>query len=132
MPHKPFDCKLCKVCCTGEGGIYFKDSELAAAAGLVGLEVEEFIRRHLMRRGDVWEVVCNSEGVCSLLGDEGCRVHQAKPEICRLWPFFPGMLKDQDALDDAKESCPGIHKDATVQDMREYYEKTVLAQKGKA
>ena len=121
MPEKPFDCKLCKVCCTGEGGIYFEDSQIKAAADLVHLSVDQFIKRHLKRRGRVWEVCCDSKGVCTLLGDEGCTVHQAKPDICRLWPFLPGMLNDQEALDEAKEGCPGIREDATCEEMRKQY-----------
>jgi Fe-S-cluster containining protein len=132
MVDSPFDCQLCKVCCTGEGGIYFKDSELKAAADLVGLSKQEFISRHLKRRGEVWEVRCDSEGVCTLLGKNGCTVHLAKPEICRLWPFFPGMLNDQDALDEAKEGCPGIHSEATCAEMRRYYEQTQQPDKDKA
>ena len=38
----------------------------------------------------------------------GCRVHEAKPDICRAWPFFRGNMLDAVSLRMAGEFCPGI------------------------
>lgn len=57
------------------------------------------------------------------MGEKGCSIHLAKPKVCRLWPFFPSILKDPAALAEAKEGCPGIHPEATCEDLCEYYKK---------
>jgi Fe-S-cluster containining protein len=127
MPERPFDCKLCKICCTGEGGIYLETEEIAPAAKLKGLGVKEFKKKFLRAKANKWEVVCGPDGKCSLLGPEGCTIHLAKPRICRLWPFFPSILEDPDALAEAKEGCPGIHPDATCEELKEYYQEQTKA-----
>ncbi|MCF8032268.1 MAG: YkgJ family cysteine cluster protein [Desulfarculaceae bacterium] len=108
----PFDCQRCNDCCQGRGGIFFETEEIpAAAAILLDMSAEEFTQAFLAPREGRWEVLCNDDGACRLLGPQGCRVHQAKPAICQLWPFFPGILAKRTAFEDARQACPGINPD---------------------
>lgn len=104
----PFACRRCNQCCRGKGGIYLEADQVAPAARELGLPAAEFTRRFLTPRGGRFEVLSGPEGLCCLLGPQGCRVHRVKPAICRLWPFFPGLLKDPGAFEEAKLICPGL------------------------
>ncbi|MCB2193245.1 MAG: YkgJ family cysteine cluster protein [Deltaproteobacteria bacterium] len=104
----PFECQRCNDCCQGRGGIFLEAEEIAPAAALIDLSPEEFIARHCRAREGRYEVLSGEDGACSLMGPEGCRIHQAKPAICRRWPFFPGILANPSAFEDARQACPGI------------------------
>jgi hypothetical protein len=107
-----FVCQRCSQCCQGQGGIFLAPAEVGPAARLVGLDEEEFVRRHLEPVPGGWEVAAGADGACSLLGPRGCRIHQAKPAICRRWPFFSALLADPQAFQLAKEHCPGLRPEA--------------------
>ena len=40
----------------------------------------------------------------------GCAVHEAKPDICRAWPWFRGNLEDEQSFFMAREFCKGIDR----------------------
>ncbi|MCB2225108.1 MAG: YkgJ family cysteine cluster protein [Desulfarculaceae bacterium] len=112
----PFDCKRCNICCQGWGGIFFETEGIPAAAALLDMSPEEFTAAYLAPKDGRWEVLCDEDGACRLLGPEGCRVHQAKPAICRLWPFFPNILAKRTAFEDARQGCPGIDDEVSYED----------------
>ena len=111
-PNPPFECKMCSQCCHGQGGIYLEKDQIGPAAAELGLSVEEFTFRYCIQKGGRYEIAVDENGACSLLTARGCSIHANKPAICRLWPFFPGLLKDAGAFEEAKLICPGIRPDA--------------------
>ena len=104
---------MCSQCCHGQGGIYLEEDQLGPAAAELGLTIEEFIVRHCNPKGGRYEIVVDQNGACSLLTPQGCSIHHNKPAVCRLWPFFPGLLRDPGAFEEAKLICPGIRPDAS-------------------
>jgi Fe-S-cluster containining protein len=116
----PFECQRCNVCCQGRGGIFLEAGEIAAAAALIDLGPEEFIARHCREREGRYEVLVGADGACGLMGPQGCRIHQAKPAICRRWPFFPGILANPSAFEDARQACPGIDPEVSHADFVAY------------
>jgi Fe-S-cluster containining protein len=112
-PRAPFECQRCSDCCTGEGGIYFEDADIAKASSLLGMSADRFIATYLRREGARYAAVCGRDGRCSLLGPKGCLIHPVKPKICRRWPFFPALLQDPGAFEEAKLACPGLDPQAT-------------------
>jgi hypothetical protein len=122
MTRLPFECQRCGVCCKGKGGIYLEKEEIPAAAQLLDLTEKEFIESFCLPRDGKYEIQTDAKGVCILFGPKGCRIHQAKPGICRQWPFFPAMLKYKGALEEAKLACPGIDPKVSHEDFVAYYE----------
>lgn len=116
MSREIFHCQRCNTCCQGQGGIFLEPQEVPAAAGELGLTAPEFLELFCEQRGGRYAVLCDPEGYCRLLGPEGCRIHAAKPQICRLWPFFSALVKDAGAFEEAKLACPGIDPAASHAD----------------
>ncbi|WP_338605774.1 YkgJ family cysteine cluster protein [Desulfoferula mesophila] len=116
----PFECQRCNDCCQGRGGIFLEAGEIAAAAALVDLSPDQFIARHCRERDGRYEVLVGADGACGLMGPQGCRIHQAKPAICRRWPFFPGILANPSAFEDARQACPGIDPDISHEEFVAY------------
>jgi len=70
--------------------------------------------------GRDFSIICGEDGRCALLGPEGCRIHQAKPDICKRWPFFEALIKDAGAFEEAKLICPGLKPEASHEEFRAY------------
>lgn len=70
--------------------------------------------------GRDFSIVCGEDGQCALLGPAGCRIHQAKPDICKRWPFFEALIMDAGAFEEAKLICPGLKPEASHEEFRAY------------
>ncbi|MFH1060623.1 MAG: YkgJ family cysteine cluster protein [Pseudomonadota bacterium] len=129
MSRPAFVCQRCNQCCTGEGGITLAEAEVPAAAAILGLAPDAFTARYCEAKAGRWSIRCGADGRCALLGPEGCLIHPAKPAICRAWPFFPGLIKDAGAFNEAKLICPGLDPAATHQDFLDQYQQELAAER---
>ncbi len=120
-----FTCQRCSQCCHGQGGIYYEPQDLPAASASLGLAVQEFIARFCAPEGSRYSVLTTADGKCRLLGPDGCLVHEAKPEICRRWPFFDNILERASAFEEAKLACPGIDPDCSHAEFRAYWQREI-------
>lgn len=113
-----FNCRQCGWCCQGEGGIALDDRRAALVAAHLGLAVERMLDRYCHRRNGRWYVSTRQDGYCLFFDSTipGCAVHPVKPEICELWPYFPGNVANREGFEVAKNNCPGIGRDVTHQD----------------
>jgi len=88
-------------------------AQVGPAAGELNMGEQEFLERFCEPKGQAFSVRCAEDGKCLLLGPEGCRIHEAKPDICRRWPFFEALIKDAGAYAEAKLICPGLDPEAS-------------------
>jgi Fe-S-cluster containining protein len=106
-------------CCTvGRGRVRVEEDEVPALAAACGLSEEAFAARHLRTIPDGEGGVLLSlterdegggSGRCSLLeGSNTCTVYEARPEHCRTFPYWRGVLEDPEAFERARAVCPGI------------------------
>lgn len=78
------------------------------------MPVNSFLERYAEQRGAKFHISVGLDGCCVFFDPQKlCTVHQARPDICRAWPFFRGNLVDPVSLSMAKEYCPGIDKNVT-------------------
>jgi len=104
-----FDCRMCGHCCEGKGGIVVSSRDLRRLCDHMGLSPVEFERSWGERWGDKLHIRCGEDGRCVFFEKgAGCSVHEAKPDICRAWPFFRGNLVDAESYMLARDFCPGI------------------------
>ena len=87
------------------------------AARELGLDQAEFLARFCgPRENGRYPVLCDEQGICRLLGPQGCLVHACKPDTCRRWPFFENILTRESAFNEAKLACPGIDPEVSFQE----------------
>lgn len=85
-----FKCQRCGVCCNNKRIVPSPD-ERARLAAFLSVDEERFSAEYLDPASD--ELRLTKDGDCIFLSPEGCRVHPARPLVCRLFPL--GVLKDE-------------------------------------
>ncbi len=117
-----FHCRQCGWCCQGEGGIALNPARIDALAAFLGLPVERLLTQFCRQSGGWWYVAVGGDGYCLFYDHSisGCAVHPVKPEICSLWPYFPGNVQNPEGFAVAKNNCPGIGRDVDFQTFRNY------------
>lgn len=85
---KSFECQRCNECCKKTGYVYLNENEAERIARSMNLDLYVFTekycevveRRHLVLKKHVNEF-------CIFLNEEGCSVHEVKPNQCRVFPY---------------------------------------------
>lgn len=108
-PYKrEFECHRCGNCCRGEGFVAMTEGEIDRAAAFLGISVSEFLTQFCQQtKSGGWELISQGDLLqsCIFLFEEkglyGCRIHGAKPEQCKGFPF-------EWRPRDAEEYCAGL------------------------
>ncbi len=138
-PAFEWTCQRSGRCCSVGGGIVrVEEQEIPGLAAARGMGEEAFRVHHLR------QVPCPQDGqmifslrekphsgACTLLeGHNTCSVYEARPEHCRSFPYWKGILTDPEALERARGICPGIRlipspeqKAAAFAELEELYER---------
>ena len=85
-----FKCQRCGVCCNNKR-IVPSPAERSRLAVFLGIPEERFAADYLVAASG--ELRMTENGDCIFLGLEGCRIHPARPLVCRLFPL--GLLRDE-------------------------------------
>jgi Fe-S-cluster containining protein len=114
---KAFECKRCGECCHGEGGILVEKDDIERIAAFLGTTPAFFSKWYCETRNGRIYVRSRGDGYCVFFDKARlCLIHQVKPRPCRLWPFYPALLKDRENWELAKEACPGINPEASYEE----------------
>jgi Fe-S-cluster containining protein len=114
---KAFECKRCGTCCYGEGGIMVEEKEVRSIASFLGVTPECFVREYCEDRKGKLSIKIRGDGYCIFFDEKRlCAIHGVKPRPCRIWPFYPALLKDKENWEAAKDACPGISRSASFED----------------
>jgi uncharacterized protein len=105
----------CTNCCRGKGFVYLTEDDNVRAAGFLGMTPEAFERRYVYRTRNLRRLRTPRGGTCPFLREDGCKIHPAKPTQCRVFPFWPDVVKDRRAWRSAARNCPGIGQGELVQ-----------------
>lgn len=113
MTKPAFICRMCGVCCEGRGGIVLSEKDLVRLADHMGNSVEDFLAgaAEVMSGKPVLKV--GEDGFCLYYEQGlGCAVHEARPDVCRAWPYFTGNLDHESSWRMAAGDCRGINEAA--------------------
>jgi hypothetical protein len=119
-----FDCQRCGKCCEGAGGIVLTTRDVQRLAVHFLVEPLEVVKRFTVPDADKPTIasrdIGGGEHRCIFYDPAlpGCTVHQARPDVCRAWPYFRGNLLDEASFAMAREDCPGIAEDARFEEFR--------------
>jgi Fe-S-cluster containining protein len=112
-----FECKLCGECCYGKGGIKVTDIEVIKISNYLKISPEEFRSQYCEARNSELILVTGRDGFCIFFDPaKQCLIHNVKPEICRLWPFYEANINDEYTWRMAMEACPGINSNVTFEE----------------
>ena len=98
------ECRQCGNCCRQEGYVKLDRHEVAAIAGHLGLEIEQFTEKYTALSSDrtCLNLAEKKDRGCCFLGDDGrCVINNIKPRQCRDFPLgwnYPGY----------EEFCRGV------------------------
>ena len=101
---KNFTCQCCGQCCKWEGFVIAKEDEMAAAAKLLGITLDEFIQKYTKLSQDRKSLIFTdrADGACVFLSDDNrCKIYEARPWQCRTFPH------EWDVPPDMQKLCPG-------------------------
>lgn len=121
MAGKPYACRRCGACCTGDGSVFLYPDDLPALAAHLGLTLQTLIDRHtdylileLPDGANGWLYLPyltlrkEAKERCVFLKDELCSVHAAKPAQCRETPFVEEFFSDDEWNAAVRRNCPGL------------------------
>ncbi|HJJ48748.1 MAG TPA: YkgJ family cysteine cluster protein [Methanocorpusculum sp.] len=108
-----FACRMCAKCCSGpDNEVMVSPDEvdvLIQASGLSFAEIAEPYPEWFQKKGGGrftlgWILKRGQDGSCMFLKDGRCLVYQARPHICRTYPF---MLNRGELIISECEGCGG-------------------------
>lgn len=108
-----FECAQCGSCCGGApGSIWVTPAEITAIAELLGIEEQTLRAEYLTRREGRSSIKERENYDCIFLSrNKGlCEIYKVRPLQCRLFPFWPSLLRDQNIWNSYAAICPGMNK----------------------
>lgn len=114
-PADVFTCRRCGRCCQGKGGIVLAGCDIERLCRYLGLDRATLLSRYAEQVGDMPRLVSRADGYC-IFYEDGCGVHQARPDVCRAWPYFRANLDDRLSFAMARQDCPGIRATVSHED----------------
>lgn len=111
-----FACTQCGACCSGAPGyVWVDEDEVAGIAAQLGLQVAQFMRKHVRRVGLQHSLLEKPGGDCEFLkrlpdGKTTCAIHAVRPTQCRTWPFWKSNVASPEDWVLTAADCPGMNQ----------------------
>ncbi|MDO5115861.1 MAG: YkgJ family cysteine cluster protein [Synergistaceae bacterium] len=108
-----FQCAGCGRCCGGAPGfVWMTAAERAAVARELGIDGAALRQEYLTRVDGGYSVRERENYDCYFFERNSmrCKIYKVRPLQCRLFPFWPSMLKDKKIWNYYMDLCPGMNK----------------------
>lgn len=112
-----FQCTGCGGCCTGAPGyVWVNKGEIEVLAAGLGMNVEQFEKKHVRLVGVRKSLLEYGNGDCVFFDAAArrCTVYALRPRQCRTWPFWASNLRSPDCWAEMAERCPGANRGPLV------------------
>jgi len=120
LPYEPwwqeglfFSCIGCGRCCRGEpGSVWLSPGELEAVAEHLGMESEAFRKGFVVERRGRMSLRERPNWDCVMYQGESarCGIYSVRPLQCRLFPFWPSILRTRRGWVERSSECPGMDR----------------------
>lgn len=110
-----FECQGCNYCCSGEPGyVFLSEDDIQSMSSFLGLDRQSFIDTYcrLIDMGSfkMVSLLEKDNYDCIFLCQKGCKVYEARPQQCRTYPFWEGIVENKQSWESESRSCPGMNK----------------------
>ncbi len=113
-----FECKMCGECCTGYGGTYVTEKNIAAIAAFIDTDSETFKKKYCQISGGRYVLSMSENDKCIFFDPvKQCTIHPVKPRMCREWPFLKNVIKSPENWEIMGGACPGIRTNIQPHDL---------------
>ncbi len=91
--QEDFECNRCGECCKQQS-IAFTESDILLAANKTNLSSDEFIEKFSLspvrNPGELefYRLTIGNIGICPFCADRHCTIYDARPQVCRGFPFL--------------------------------------------
>ncbi len=109
---KVFECKMCGNCCNGERILSLSKEEIKRISIFLKVTEAELKTKYCIKIKNNFEIRSKNNHCIFLEKKNGykiCNIHPVKPDICKLWPFLPAIISDENEWKIAMDFCPGIN-----------------------
>ena len=106
-----FSCVRCGRCCRGEpGSVWLSPGELEAIAGHLRIGSEAFLKDFAIERRGRISLRERPNWDCVMYRGESarCGIYNVRPLQCRLFPFWPSILRTRRGWLERSKDCPGM------------------------
>lgn len=108
-----FACCKCGLCCgdteTKMRHVLLLKHDVERIAKYVGREIKAFTVDIIGRTPYIYEMQKSKSGKCIFLKDNKCTIYEARPLICRFYPFELSTNDEGIYVFRTTEECPGVH-----------------------
>ncbi len=105
----------CSNCCQVEGEVYLTEQDLQRMAEYTGMNPETFEATYVYRTKRLLRLRKPHGRQCHFHQNNCCSIHPVKPTQCRTFPFWPELIEDAKAWEEASQYCPGMGKGELIQ-----------------
>lgn len=108
-----FECQQCGSCCGGEpGAIWVTPAEITTMAEYLGISEADLRAKYLTRNEGRSSIKELENYDCTFLSRNKmlCGIYKVRPLQCRLFPFWPTLLRDRIIWNYYATRCPGMNK----------------------
>ncbi|AER66417.1 protein of unknown function UPF0153 [Thermovirga lienii DSM 17291] len=106
-----FSCLGCGRCCRGEPGcVWITPEEVKKLAEFLSLTETKFLSKYTYSVDGRVSLREKQNGECVFYDSDTnkCSIYEYRPLQCRLFPFWPSLMKNKENWEWEKRRCPGI------------------------
>lgn len=105
-----FKCTQCGMCCTGgPGAVWLDEKDIQRLMDHLQISRELFLKNYTRRLGKRISLTEDPDNYdCVFLKGKKCSVYEARPDQCKVYPWWPDVTATQEAWEYEKVRCEGI------------------------
>ncbi len=111
-----FECTQCGDCCTGFGGTYLTDEDIANISKYINVDAKDFVVKFCDISGSKFVLTQSKDTKC-IFFDKLCTIHPVKPYMCKAWPFIKTLVAHPENWNAMANSCKGMCKDVPYEQL---------------
>ena len=97
--QEQFKCEECGHCCTQCAPITISEGDLKRMAAYFGKSLKTAFKRYCTLSTDRTMIIFKHDKPCKFYDSvKGCKIYEARPDVCRMHPFLSGESADSDTF----------------------------------